>query len=441
MSFNEDIKAYIDGELSPERAEEVRIALESDPALMEEYTSMKDISQKLQSLIRQPQVKGVEQTRKAVAPVRRFRWAEAAVVGVMLFIAFAILFPVFAQSKESAMRMSTRSDTPQQALNPEIGAEDVKSKRESDITATAGVPDDTIYGASLGVAGEPGRDGKNYDDGLALSGGATANERFLNTQGGFEAPKQAGAGDKTRMAVTPGQIKTMDPDMEARLVIKDASFTVKVADVNDAMSKATHLASTYKGYIESSSISQGAEKVPTSGLISIRIPQGNFEKAIEEISKYGTVTDRNTSGDDVTGNVADIEARIRTLTSEEESLRTILRSANKIGDVLEIKDRISQVRQQIESYDSQRRVLTRLSTLATISLRFTTDKEDVKKLEPKDKDDAWFEDTKDAALTILTGIGKFIAQIATFAFVLLPVWVPVLLFLLWFRRRAFVPTA
>jgi hypothetical protein len=431
----EDIKAYIDGELSPERMQEVRTALEHDPELMQEYLAMKDITQKLQSLVRQPQVKGVEQTMQKVVPRRRFRLIEGFAVAACLLVIGAIMFPVFTKAKYAAKKSSTVAFS-----NPEereasagaqgagrFGAEDVPTlKYESKSKELNGFRRDAgIGGDAYGVAME--------DEAIGgLSAGASP-ERTAKQVPGVAGPRTS--------QVQPSDVKDAEVLLlEQRLVIKDAAMTIKVKDVEDAVSKAIQLAATYKGYIENSSVSQGTEKAPIAGNVTIRLPQQNFEKAMLELEKFGDVTDRANSGNDVTGEVTDIEARINTLRAEEESLRTLLRGATKMGDILDIKDRISQVRQQIESYDSQRRVLTRLSALSTISLRFTTDKKEAVKNEQEEIDETWFEDTKVAALGILKGVGRFLAQAATFAFILLPIWLPVLLFALWFRRRAFAPT-
>ena len=145
-------------------------------------------------------------------------------------------------------------------------------------------------------------------------------------------------------------------DAEPRLVIKDASISLKVEDVQEAMDETTLLVKAAKGYIESSSLDAGEKKA--NGYMTLRVPEREFEGMVSAIRAFGEVKSDQLGGDDVTGTVADIDARIRTLTAEEESYRVLLRNAKKIGDILDIKNRISQVRQQIESYVARRRTLS-----------------------------------------------------------------------------------
>lgn len=409
--MREDIKAYIDGELAPERMEEVRKAIESDPALMQEYTEMKNISGMLQSLARQPQVKGVERTKGAIAPQRRFRWKEGIAVAATLIVIAVFAAPI-------AMRAGS-GEADGVALNFDTGD---ANGLERELKREEAMADDEAFA---------------YKSKARSEGGAGAASAEMPATGVAQDAFGNPGGLARQSPVAPAESTPSLADLDVRLVVKDASFTVKVQDIQASMDKATQLAKSLNGYIESSTMTEPeGRNMERRGYLTLRVPQGKFEKAVEQIRGYGEVKSESTSGDDVTGQVTDIEARMNTLKAEEESLRTILRKTTRIGEILEVKDRISQVRQQIESYDSQRRTLRSLASLSTISLTFTSDKKMTSPV-PDDGDEAWFQDTKEAALGVLTGIGRFVAQVATFAFILLPVWLPLLLFLLWFRKRAF----
>ncbi|MBZ0214065.1 MAG: hypothetical protein K8H99_09720 [Nitrospirae bacterium] len=71
MNIREDLKAYLDGELSPQRMEEVRAALEADPALREELEFMRLMGFEIKRMAAEPHVAGVE---GALGRLRGFRW-------------------------------------------------------------------------------------------------------------------------------------------------------------------------------------------------------------------------------------------------------------------------------------------------------------------------------------------------------------------------------
>src|SRR5688572_24188100 len=112
-SIREDLKAFVDGELSPERMAEVQAAIDSDPALKQEADYMRMLGIEIKKLAAEPAVAGkeaaVSKFRKPLAPwwdTSRLtgRLAYAGVLFFCLAGVSAILFPVFAQSKESAKR-------------------------------------------------------------------------------------------------------------------------------------------------------------------------------------------------------------------------------------------------------------------------------------------------------------------------------------------------
>ena len=402
MNEREDIKAYIDGELSPERANEVRLAIESDPGLMQEYTFMKDTSSKIATLLRQPQVQGAEKALQAARPVRKFRWIEGIAVACAVFVLGAMIFPVFAQSKMSANRGGGARTNVATSFAGEMAKENMRGDYSGEVSAMA---DDTNQPAEFGLQGELPATSNSFSP------------RALQ--------------DSTLSAGAP-----MTEDVEAlvRQVIKDGSYAFEVANVQKAVDDTTVMVKGYKGYIEASSNS-GAEEAKPRAYMTLRVPEKNFEDAVAKLKSLGKMRSEDKSGNDVTAQVADIEARIKTLKTEEESYRELLRHANKVGDILDIKERISVVRQQIESYDAQRLTMKRLAALSTITVQF---EEEVKATDEPKPDD-WFEDTKLSAILMLKGIGKFFAQAGTFLFILSPVWLPALLFALWFRRRALTP--
>lgn len=416
MSVREDIKAYIDGELSRERAEEVRQAIASDPEINAEYLAMKEMTEQIAAMVRQPQVKGATKALETARPKRRSRFWEIVLATGLCAIVAAVLFPVFSQSKMAAKKTNM----------PYPASEHAGSAADSDLQGRS----DERLSSKLK---EESEEALPTDDGLAFEGGANRAARTLNAPELAQKDAMPGAAGAKAMLDSPQE--AMDREAAMRLVIKDASFTVEVDNVKEVVDASTNLAKSLRGYVEGTSISDSERGAQSMAYVTIRVPQARFEEAVSSIRKYGEVKSENTSGEDVTAQVADIQARVNTLKAEEETLRNILRQAKKVGEVIEINDRISQVRQQIESYDAQRVTLSRLASLSTISLTFvqakTVDDEPV----PED----WFDETKVSAVLLLKGIGKFVAQAATYLFVLSPVWVPALLLVRYLRRRRLVP--
>ncbi|MEZ0326682.1 MAG: anti-sigma factor [Fimbriimonas sp.] len=65
MSYREDLKAFVDGELSPARTEEMRRAISDDPALAAEADELRSLSVAFKA-IPQPEPHGLDQTLRAL---------------------------------------------------------------------------------------------------------------------------------------------------------------------------------------------------------------------------------------------------------------------------------------------------------------------------------------------------------------------------------------
>ena len=72
----------------------------------------------------------------------------------------------------------------------------------------------------------------------------------------------------------------------------------------------------------------------------------------------------------MTGQVIDLEARIRNLQASEVALQGIAERATKIADVLEVQAQLTDVRGQIEELTAQLKDLNDRAGYATLTARF-----------------------------------------------------------------------
>src|SRR5205823_5677074 len=98
-----------------------------------------------------------------------------------------------------------------------------------------------------------------------------------------------------------------------------------------------------------------------------------FDSAISQFKGLGTkVTRENITGQDVTEEYTDLDARIRNLEATADQLRaleaTIREKTNRAEDILTIFNQLSNVTQQIEQAKGRQNALSQLSTLATVSV-------------------------------------------------------------------------
>ena len=68
MNLMEDLKAYVDGELSPERQSEVESAMEQDERLRQELEEIRVLSRLIGDCVVEAEPAGLERTRSLGGP-------------------------------------------------------------------------------------------------------------------------------------------------------------------------------------------------------------------------------------------------------------------------------------------------------------------------------------------------------------------------------------
>jgi len=137
---------------------------------------------------------------------------------------------------------------------------------------------------------------------------------------------------------------------------------IQVEDVKSAYQKLSLMASSYGGYVQSSSLQEGG------GQVTLRIPADRVEEALRDIRSIGNVESEEKNVEDVTEQVIDVETRLKNLRATESRLIDLLDKAEKVSDIIEIESKLSEVRQQIEWLEAIRRNLQLMVKYATVSV-------------------------------------------------------------------------
>jgi predicted component of type VI protein secretion system len=156
-------------------------------------------------------------------------------------------------------------------------------------------------------------------------------------------------------------------------VIKNGNLDLKVLNIDNASSEISQIARENGGDIFSSNLYQSEQNVK-QGNITIKVPVANFEKTMAALKKVATlVTQESTSGADVTEQYADLQTQLANKQAEEQQYRQILQQAQKVSDILEITQALSNVRGEIESIQGQIKFLSSQTDMASINVNLTED--------------------------------------------------------------------
>lgn len=140
-------------------------------------------------------------------------------------------------------------------------------------------------------------------------------------------------------------------------------------NLEEALSAVFGQIQTLNGYVESQHISNGSgSRKYRSASLTVRIPADKVDVFVQELNSCTNITSNSRNVKDITLAYADTEGRLKALRTEETRLLELLAQAETMSDLLEIEDRLTHVRYQLESYTSQLRVYDNQVDYATIDL-------------------------------------------------------------------------
>lgn len=139
--------------------------------------------------------------------------------------------------------------------------------------------------------------------------------------------------------------------------------------LSEAFDAVSGLATGHGGFVSDSDLSPDGSG-PSARLV-LRVPNDQVDAVLGSLGQVGTVTQEQVQGEDVTGQVINLDAQISTLDAEANAVRTLLARATSIGDILTIQNQLFDLQTQIQQLTGQQSSLADKTTYATISVELT----------------------------------------------------------------------
>jgi hypothetical protein len=208
----------------------------------------------------------------------------------------------------------------------------------------------------------------------ACSGGGE--EESTEATGAGEAPavyEQSGGGTAKGVAASQDQagtpVSSSVPTVGPR-VIQTASLSLSVprGRFEETVDEARSIAVRLGGFVVSSTATQGRERRLVSGSLVVRLPARSYADAMRSLAGLGRVEARDESGQDVSQEFVDLEARVRHLRAVETQLLELLDRANTVAAALAVQSQLNQVQLELEQARGRLQYLEDQVSFATISL-------------------------------------------------------------------------
>ena len=248
-------------------------------------------------------------------------------------------------------------------------ASSYKSETAAAYDTSAGMPA-SLYKSSTGFSNDA--EAETY---AAAGNHEAAPEDFSADSGSAELSQETVLSQEVS---NPGTdpARTSDETSPApveRKLIRNVSMNLETREF-DALTKSISDAVTFfGGYMEQADVSGNSlywsgERSSRYSNITARIPENKLDAFLTEVSGQGNVTYKNESVQDVTLQYTDITSRKKTLQMEQDRLWELLEKAESIDAVIALEARLSEVRYQLESIESQLRTLDNQIVYSTVYL-------------------------------------------------------------------------
>lgn len=180
-------------------------------------------------------------------------------------------------------------------------------------------------------------------------------------------PEEAGEGAAVADTAGQGSEQVADPN---RKLVKRQYLSMETRNFAGLTDSVRDKVTAAGGYIENSSVSGTSIGIEGKRYASytIRIPVTKVEGFLSSVKGEGNVTQYSENVEDVTLNYVDTESHIAALKTEQETLMSMLEQSGDLETLLAIQQRLTDIRYQLENYESQLRLYDNAIEYSTVSL-------------------------------------------------------------------------
>jgi hypothetical protein len=216
----------------------------------------------------------------------------------------------------------------------------------------------------------------------AACGGAASSAGGAPTSANYSGASQpkAASGAPTQISGQPGSIGTANPPLsdvvpaiQGPQVIRQAQLTINVnsGSFDSKLAAVRALVQLEQGFI-SGTDAQASPANPNdqirTGVISFMVPAAKFDDTIDQLSKLGKVQNEHISGNDVSAQYVDLQARLANQEAQRNAMLALLGKAQTIADIIAVQTQLGQITQQIEQLKGQIAYIDHNTTYSTVSV-------------------------------------------------------------------------
>lgn len=261
--------------------------------------------------------------------------------------------------------------------------------------------------------------------GMKLTAPRKAQQLWESESAGLGAPLAE------KYILPPANNYPPSPEIKDRLVIQESWVSLLTKNVKETVDKILDYAKSSGGYMVNSS-TNNADESPSATVV-IRVPESKLRPTLDFLRGIAIkVVSENLTGEDVTDQYVDIEARLSTLNKTKLKFEEILDKAVKVEDILTVQREIINLQSQIDSLKGQQQYLEKSAQMAKITIYLSTDEIAL----PYAPTETWRPNIIfKLAIRSLIGNLRSLGSALIWMLVYAVIWVPLLLLVFFIRKK------
>lgn len=180
-----------------------------------------------------------------------------------------------------------------------------------------------------------------------------------------EEPKMEGVGGSSVNKANSTVERIKIPEK----IKKTADLNITVEDYKKARTEIEKIVKSGNAYIGSENEQNTTYSI--TNYMVIRVLNRDFDSMVNKLLTVASnVNSKNVTAEDVTAQFVDIQSRLKSKKEIEKRYLDILQKASKVSDILEIEQKLGEIREEIEAKEGELKFLSDQVNYSTINLNF-----------------------------------------------------------------------
>ncbi|MDO4491469.1 MAG: DUF4349 domain-containing protein [Lachnospiraceae bacterium] len=202
----------------------------------------------------------------------------------------------------------------------------------------------------------------SMDAGWGIPSEEVKEESAASYQENESDPVDASLSEEEQQALGGDEKKT------ARKLIRTVDLYLETTEFDQLSSMIEEKTEEMGGYIESSTLDGTKKSSSRYCYLTVRIPDDQLNAFETLVGNSATILSRNSNVQDVTLRYSDLAAHISSLRIEQEALMEMLSKAESVDVVITIQNELTNIRYELESYESQLKLLDNQINYSTVCI-------------------------------------------------------------------------